>query len=134
MDDDGWNVNQIFNTENSDYISLYVEGNNIRDAYVITSLMSPNTPHDFGVVYDPAEVLSEPLDYVFFEGSETILGDINGDMKVDALDIILGKDAYGSTPTDPNWDSRCDIAEPIGEINIFDIVVICTNYGTEYTT
>jgi len=134
MDDDGWNVTQIFNTENSEHISLYVEGKNIRDAYVITSLMSPNTPPDFGVIYDPAEVLSDPLDYVIFEGSyETILGDINGDLKVDTSDITLGKDAYGSTPTDPNWDSRCDIAEPIGEINIFDIVVISTNYGTDYT-
>lgn len=133
VDDDGWNVTQVFNTENSDKIYLYVEGDNIQKAYVITSLMSPNTPSDFGVVYDSTEVPSEPLDYFFYEGRyETIPGDINGDLKVDIYDVILGVDAYGSAPADPNWDPRCDLVKPYGKINIFDIVMICINYGEEY--
>ncbi|MCE7743205.1 MAG: hypothetical protein GOP50_12210 [Candidatus Heimdallarchaeota archaeon] len=67
-DDSGWNVTQYFNTEQSDQISLYIEGTKIQEAYVITSLMSASTPSDFGVVYALSELPSEKLDYFFFEG------------------------------------------------------------------
>jgi hypothetical protein len=58
--------------------------------------------------------------------------DINGDLEVDIFDVILGIDAYGATPSDPNWNSRCDLVEPYGEIDIFDMVLICSSYGEEY--
>ncbi len=61
------------------------------------------------------------------------LADINQDLKVDIFDVVLGINAYGSTPLDPNWDPRCDLVEPFDEIHIFDVVMICINYGEEYT-
>ncbi len=67
-DDYGWNVTQYFNTADSEQISLYIEGDNIQQAYVITSLMSPDTPSEFGVVYALTEVPSESLNYFFYEG------------------------------------------------------------------
>ena len=58
--------------------------------------------------------------------------DVNDDLKVDIYDLVLGANAYQATPSDPHWNPRCDIAEPYGIIDIFDIVMICSSYGEEY--
>jgi len=58
--------------------------------------------------------------------------DINNDLKVDIFDVVLVCRAYSSTPSDPNWNCHCDIAEPYGVIDIFDIVKIVESYGEEY--
>jgi len=60
------------------------------------------------------------------------IADVNGDLKVDIVDVLLCANAYQATPLDPNWDLRCDIAEPYDIIDIFDIVMICSSYGEEY--
>ncbi|MCW3986416.1 MAG: hypothetical protein NWE91_08445 [Candidatus Bathyarchaeota archaeon] len=59
-------------------------------------------------------------------------GDVNHDLKVDIYDVVLACSAYSSTPSDPNWNCHCDIAEPHGIIDIYDIVMICSSYGEEY--
>jgi parallel beta-helix repeat protein len=60
-------------------------------------------------------------------------GDIDHDLDVDIFDLVRLAAAYGSTASDPNWNPHCDIAEPYGIINIFDIVTIAISYGEEYT-
>ena len=60
------------------------------------------------------------------------LADVNFDYKVDIYDAVLAVDAYGSIPSNPNWNPHCDIAEPFEIIDIYDIVMICTSYGEEY--
>jgi len=59
--------------------------------------------------------------------------DINSDWRVDIFDVVLGVNAYQAIPGDYHWDPRCDIAEPYGKIDIFDIIMICSSYGEEYT-
>jgi len=59
--------------------------------------------------------------------------DINDDLKVDIFDVVLGVNAYQATPSDPHWNPRCDLTNPYGIIDIFDIVMICFSYGEEYT-
>ena len=59
--------------------------------------------------------------------------DINYDFKVDIYDAVLICGAYTAKPSDPNWDRRCDIAEPYGVVDIYDIVLVCGHYGEEYT-
>ena len=59
--------------------------------------------------------------------------DINHDLTVDIFDVVLAVNAYGSTPSDPNWNYHSDIAEPYRIINIFDILVVCSSYGDEYS-
>ena len=61
-----------------------------------------------------------------------LITDVNNDYRVDIFDIVATATAYGSTPSDPNWNPNCDLAEPYGIINIFDIVVIAIDYGLGY--
>lgn len=61
------------------------------------------------------------------------LSDINHDLEVDIFDVVAACAAYSSNPIDSNWNCHCDITEPYGIINIFDIVIICSSYGEEYT-
>jgi parallel beta-helix repeat protein len=61
------------------------------------------------------------------------LADINYDLKVNIYDVVLVGIAYTATPTAANWNPRCDIAEPFGVIDIYDVVAICACYGAEYT-
>ena len=58
--------------------------------------------------------------------------DINHDLKVDIFDIVLACGSYGATPSDPNWNAHCDVAEPCGIISIYDIVMIAGSYGEEW--
>ena len=60
------------------------------------------------------------------------MGDTNLDRIVDPCDLATICYAYDSTPSDPNWLPCCDIAEPFGIINIYDIVVVTANYGEKY--
>ncbi|UCG35914.1 MAG: hypothetical protein JSV64_04575 [Candidatus Bathyarchaeota archaeon] len=63
----------------------------------------------------------------------TFRGDIDHDLDVDIYDAVKCGIAYGSTPSSPNWNPHCDIAEPYERIDIFDLVTIAANYGEEYT-
>lgn len=57
-----------------------------------------------------------------------IEGDINTDGKVDQNDLGMLATAYGSTPTEPNWNLSADInGNKIVEVQ--DLFVIGTNYG-----
>jgi hypothetical protein len=58
----------------------------------------------------------------------TIHGDINGDRKINILDIYtLGK-AYGSKPRSPNWNPNADI-DCDDTVNNPDLTIVSTNYG-----
>ena len=35
--------------------------------------------------------------------------------------------------SDSNWNSHCDISEPYGFIDIFDIVMVVGSYGKEWS-
>lgn len=55
--------------------------------------------------------------------------DINQDFKVDMDDVNLCLDAWKSNSSNLNWDSRCDIAESYGLINLYDLVAMARHYG-----
>jgi parallel beta-helix repeat protein len=55
--------------------------------------------------------------------------DVNHDFIVDIYDATAFALAYGSTPMCPHWNPLCDIADPYGIINIFDVVVMVGSYG-----
>ena len=60
-------------------------------------------------------------------------GDIDHDLDVDIFDIVRCAAAYGSTPSDPDWNCHCDIVGPFGLIDLFDVVLMADSYGEEYS-
>ena len=73
---------------------------------------------------------------VFVDGVLTIrlLGDINGDGKVDITDVATAAKAFGSKPGNPRWNPDADITGieylvPDGVVNIMDIALIAKNFG-----
>jgi hypothetical protein len=60
------------------------------------------------------------------------LGDVDHDSDVDILDIVQCARAYGSTPSDPNWNIYCDMASPYWTVDISDIVTAAGHYGQSW--
>jgi len=64
----------------------------------------------------------------YYEISPTVYGDVNYDGTVDIFDITAAALAFGSVPSDPNWNADADL-NPDGIIDIFDLVVIALHFG-----
>jgi hypothetical protein len=61
--------------------------------------------------------------------STGLLADLNGDGKVNILDIAIVAKAFGSKPGDPNWNPIADLnGDQV--VDILDIALISENYGT----
>jgi hypothetical protein len=57
-----------------------------------------------------------------------IIGDLNGDGKVDIQDLAMASAAFGSYPGHPRWDPRADINKD-NRIDIQDIARVSANFG-----
>ncbi len=55
-------------------------------------------------------------------------GDANGDGRINALDIIILRNAFGSMPGDDNWNPAVDFNHDY-RINALDIVILRNNFG-----
>jgi hypothetical protein len=62
----------------------------------------------------------------------TILGDINGDEKVNSLDLSQLNAAYASTPQSSNWSPNADVDDD-RIISVKDLWAIGENYGRNMT-
>jgi len=85
-------------------------------------------------IYDDtlADNIGQSIDHDTIDGHYTfspILGDINGDGIVDIFDITIVALAFGSTPSDLNWDARADL-NGNGKVDILDAVMLAVNFGT----
>jgi hypothetical protein len=60
------------------------------------------------------------------------LADVNYDFKVDLYDAAKLLTVYGSKFGEEMYNPNCDIAEPYGQINLFDAVLVLLNYGKKY--
>jgi hypothetical protein len=55
--------------------------------------------------------------------------DLNGDGKVDMIDIAIAAKAFGSTPGKPNWNAIADVNGD-GKIDMIDIAMVARDFGT----
>jgi len=78
----------------------------------------------------PVPYETELADNLYIDGTVKIkmMGDVNGDGKVDIFDLTIIALAFGSKPGDPNWNPDADL-DPNNIIDIFDLVLITLNYG-----
>jgi hypothetical protein len=58
----------------------------------------------------------------------TIVGDVNGDGKVNLIDVFAVALAYGSYPGHPAWNPNYDINDD-GKVNLIDYFTAALNYG-----
>ena len=63
----------------------------------------------------------------------TIPGDLNGDFKVNLVDLVMLANAYGSKPGDLNWNPNADL-NGNGVIDLADLVTCAIHYGEQYST
>jgi hypothetical protein len=72
------------------------------------------------------------IDNTYTDGyvTETILGDVTADFKVDILDIATIAKAYGAQPGHPKWNPNADLDDN-NKIDIIDIAKAAKNYGKE---
>ena len=61
-------------------------------------------------------------------GASGLVGDINGDGKVDGRDIALIARAFGSYPGHPRWNATDDLNGD-GKVNGLDIAIVAMNFG-----
>ena len=69
-DQSGWHVNQLLHSESSELISINVSGQEISEAYIVTSLMQENTPTSFIDFIDVGNETYLTLDYLIVEGHD----------------------------------------------------------------
>ena len=58
----------------------------------------------------------------------TLVGDVNGDGKVDIQDIAIVAKHFGTTPSSPNWDPACDL-DGNGRVDIADVAIVARAFG-----
>jgi nitrous oxidase accessory protein NosD len=61
----------------------------------------------------------------------TIPGDVNGDFRVNILDVVMITSIYGSKKGDPNFNPNCDL-DGDGKITILDVVTCTSHYGQKW--
>ena len=74
---------------------------------------------------------------IVITATDSLVGDVNGDGKVDIRDLSIVARAFGSQPDDPNWNPLADITGPAplvpdGEVDIRDIGLAAKNFGKTY--
>jgi hypothetical protein len=86
--------------------------------------------YTISAIADTVSGETDTIDNTYTDGYiiETILGDVNGDGKVDIIDIATIAKAYGTYPGHPRWNPNADL-DNNNKIDIIDIAKAAKNYG-----
>ncbi|MGD0029071.1 MAG: dockerin type I domain-containing protein [Candidatus Bathyarchaeia archaeon] len=57
-----------------------------------------------------------------------LVGDLNGDGKVDGKDVAIVAKAFGAYPGHPRWDSTADLNGD-GVVDALDLAIVAKNFG-----
>lgn len=80
---------------------------------------------DISPLYIPCKTFTNEIKILESVG---VLGDANGDKIVNGLDLILLMQAFGSTPSDSNWNPNCDFNNDL-KVNGLDLIILAQNWG-----
>jgi hypothetical protein len=82
------------------------------------------------ILVDPEaeDIPFRPIDGVANVLPSGLVGDINGDGKVDIKDLVLLTRAFGSYPSHPRWNSEADLNGD-NKVDIKDLVLLIKNFG-----
>ena len=64
----------------------------------------------------------------FLPSVHAILGDINGDGKVDIFDALALTHLFGTVPGSPKWNPSADLNSD-GRIDLFDALILASYFG-----
>jgi len=67
------------------------------------------------------------------EIKRTLIGDFNGNRRIDIGDVGFVGAAYDATPADARWNPLADLAAPWNKIDIYDIVMVTRIYDKTWT-
>lgn len=121
-------------TQNTAYAIMgLVSVGKLDDARNASDWLVANQDANGGWVYSAVEITE--IDSEAIQGLKTTAdaacisqGDLNLDRIVDIVDIRIVAKAFGSTPSDPNWDPIADLNND-GLIDIFDMRWAAKNYS-----
>ena len=65
---------------------------------------------------------------LFIKPAFAVVGDVNGDGKVDIKDVAMVAAAFGSTPSSPRWNPLADLNGDL-RIDIIDVATVCGHFG-----
>jgi len=85
------------------------------------------TPTSSGSYYIVAKWVGGNGEFTL-QSTVKIPGDANGDAVVDATDLLLLNQAYGSVLGSSNWNVNCDFNED-SRVNVSDLETLGKNYG-----
>lgn len=60
-----------------------------------------------------------------------MVGDVNGDNRVNIEDLAIVSLAFGTRPGYPRWNVQADLNQD-GKVDIYDLVIVAQNYGKTY--
>lgn len=111
-------------------IAVRVLGTEEQGDYLLTLQLSPEFERGEYKVYATASYEDKKaVDCTTFELARApYLTDINGDGKVDIIDLASVAVAWGTCPGDPRWNPKCDI-DGNGVVNIMDIALVALDFG-----
>jgi hypothetical protein len=92
-------------------------------------ITSGNNGQPAGPGFDYVTGLGSPLTTAFNYLSNASACDINNDGKVNILDAILMANAFGSQPSDLNWNTLADVNNDY-KVNILDEIICGLYFGT----
>jgi len=85
------------------------------------------TPSSSGLYYIVAKWVSGNGQFTL-QSTVKIPGDVNEDAAVNATDLLLLNQAYGSVPSSSNWNVNCDFNKD-SIVNVSDLKTLGKNYG-----
>jgi parallel beta-helix repeat protein len=131
---DNWQWQALDETGGNFWDDAYPSGGNYWSEYAWTDQSSgpyQNVTGSDGIADSPYPIeASEEDAYPLTKPYSAVprLGDLNGDRRVNILDLTMVAVAFNSVPGNPNWNQTADINGD-GNVNIIDIVVVALHFG-----